>query len=120
MVVYTEAARESSGGVVGVNNIINLAIASTNMTYENSDIIQRINLVHVAEVPYVGSNDPLADLRELADDSDGILDDVHTWRDTYFADIVTMIDDYDLSIAGYCFIAWQIRLLSIMPSSQPL
>ena len=53
MVVYTDDARLTAGGTTNMVNMINLAVSETNTGYERSNIIQRMNLVHTAEVSYV-------------------------------------------------------------------
>lgn len=90
MVLYSQDAVAGAGGVAAMQNTVVLSIDWTNTTYANSGIIQRLNLVHMAGVPYNDSGDALTDLYRLQE-FDGYIDEVHAWRNTYGADIVIMI-----------------------------
>ena len=103
MVVYTDDARLAAGGQTNMVNLINLAVSETNTGYERSNIIQRMNLVHTAEVTYADNssfnwNTALNNLTN----SDSVIDEVRTWRDTYGADLVVMI----VNNTTYCGIGW--------------
>ncbi len=87
MVVYTQDAANSVSNIVSE---IQLAIDLTNQTYANSNINQRVRLVHSAQVPYTETGDSSTDLKRIKDPSDGYIDDVHPMRDTYGADIVSL------------------------------
>ncbi|HJY34415.1 MAG TPA: M12 family metallo-peptidase, partial [Vicinamibacterales bacterium] len=90
MIVYTNAARASVGGTAAMQSLIDLAIANANTAYANSGVIQRVRLVHTAEVTYTeaGSN---TDLTRLQNPTDGYLDNVPTLRNTYGADVVSLL-----------------------------
>lgn len=116
MVVYTPQARSRLGGTTATQNQINLIIAQTNASYENSGINQRLNLVYMGEVSYSESGNMETDLERLRRTSDGHMDIVHSWRETYKADLVSLIEvswDYcgiayllnpvDVSFAPYAF-----------------
>lgn len=98
MVVYSPAARIANGGVTGMNALIDLAVAETNTGYANSGVIQRVNLVHRQEVTYTESTPPTSNSTIVFDDaldalestSDGQIDNVHTLRNDYAADIVSL------------------------------
>ena len=90
MVVYTPAAASATGGTVGINNLINLAISETNTSYSNSGITQRIRLVHTAEVPYTESNSFGTNLTNLANGFGG-LSGVPALRNQHGADMVQML-----------------------------
>ena len=98
MVVYTPAARTSAGGTDAMIATIYLAVEETNQSYFNSDIDQRLRLVHVEEVSYTESGDVYTDLPRLQDGNDGFMDNVPTLRDTYGADTVSLI----VQTADYC------------------
>ena len=91
LVVYTPAARTSAGGVTGINNLIDLAVSETNVSYANSGIRQRLRLVHRTEVAYTESSDFGTDLSRLSGTSDGYMDNVHSLRNTYGADLVSLV-----------------------------
>lgn len=79
-------------------NIINLAETSvdyTNEAYRNSHINTQLRLVHVHYTTQNMADDSYyncVDLVEaLRSPNDGVMDDVHTVRDTVGADIVTLL-----------------------------
>jgi len=105
MVVYTQSARAVVGGTVAMETLIDQAVAETNTGYANSNITQRINLVHTAEIVYTelsGSSGWSTTLNRLTNDNDGYMDEVHSLRDTYGADLVIMIQNE----GTYCGLAW--------------
>jgi len=91
LVVYTGAARSGAGGTTAMQNLIALAESETNTGYSRSGVIQRIQVVHTAEVSYSEDNDLGTTLDRLRDQTDGYMDNVHALRDTYLADIVVLI-----------------------------
>ena len=92
MVVYTPAARAAAGGVAAINSLVDLAVANANTAYSNSGVIQRLRLVYRGEVSYAENPASIStDLVRLQDPSDGYLDQVHTLRNTYAADFVSML-----------------------------
>jgi hypothetical protein len=105
MVVYTPAARAGAGGAPAINDLISLGVGETNQAYANSNVIQRLRLVHTAEVSYAESGDLDIDLQRLTDPSDGFMDEVHALRDLYGADVVQLVMDSQLS-SGACGIGW--------------
>lgn len=91
MIVYTAAARTGAGGQDQMVALIYECIYLANLSYQNSNISQRLNLVHFEEVTYTESGDGYTDLVTLRGTSDGTIDNIHTLRDTYSADLVTML-----------------------------
>lgn len=91
MVAYTDDARLGAGGVAQIEATIYLALEETNQSYIDSNIAQRLNLVHTVEVNYAESGSSNTDLTRLTAPSDGQLDNLHTLRNTHAADIVTML-----------------------------
>ena len=108
MVVYTQAARTAAGGTTAMKALINLAVDETNIVYGNSLITPRVNLVHQAEVSYDESAGFSTALNRLTNTSDGYMDNVHSLRDTYGADLVSLFIDNSSS----CGLAWLMRNLS--------
>ncbi|MDX2033321.1 MAG: zinc-dependent metalloprotease family protein [Blastocatellia bacterium] len=104
MVVYTPAARSGAGGTTAMQNLINLGISETNTAYANSQIVQRFRLVHTAEVVYTENGNTSTDLSRLRSTTDGIMDEVHTLRDQYRADLVTLI--INSSTDGACGVGY--------------
>ncbi len=99
MVVYTPAAASASGNITAE---IQLAIDETNTSFSNSGITQRLRLVHAAQVAYVESGNMNTDLIRLTSASDGYMDNVHTLRNAYGADCVSL---WIVSVEA-CGIAW--------------
>ena len=98
MVVYTPAARDAEGGTAGIRTLIDLFITETNRSYAESGIHHRLHLAHAAEVTYIeeptmtNSLETMGPaLRALTDPSDGQMDEVHAWRDQYYADLVHLV-----------------------------
>jgi len=91
MVVYTPNARNGAGGTTAIENTIDMAIDWTNTSYQNSQVIHRLNLVHKAEVAYSDSGSLSTDLGRLRGTSDGHMDEIHALRNTYHADLVALI-----------------------------
>ncbi len=109
LVVYTEAAKNTVGGQTAMENLIDLAVTETNTGYANSLVIQRLNLVHTAQVSYDETGfDWSQTLRRLRDTTDGYMDNVHTLRDAYQADEVVLIVDS----GGYCGIGYMMTTVS--------
>lgn len=90
LAVYTTAAKDAVGGEQNVKDLIDFAIAETNLAYENSNVYQRLNLVESREVSYTESGDSETDINRLMGKTDGYLDAVHSLRDQYGADFVAL------------------------------
>ena len=60
------------------------------LAHDNSQTLITKRLVHAAEVAYTESGDSGTDLTRLSRPSDGYMDEVHTWRDQYGADLVAL------------------------------
>jgi hypothetical protein len=89
LVVYTASAA-SAAGTIGSK--IQLAVDETNQSYVNSGI--NINLVrsHSAQVSYSEANRSFSQhVSALRSTTDGIMDNVHTLRNTYAADVVALV-----------------------------
>ena len=92
LVVYTPDASAAVGGSAAMENLINLAIAETNTGYDNSGVNFDMYLVHTAETVYSeASFNWSTTLSHLRNSGDGYMDEVHTLRDTYSADLVSLI-----------------------------
>ncbi|HEX6171060.1 MAG TPA: T9SS type A sorting domain-containing protein [Chitinophagaceae bacterium] len=101
MVVYTQQAENSWGG--SANTIANITQAVTNMNISmtNSGINNvTFRLVHTAKVSYTESGDFSTDLVRLAGNGDGYMDNVHSLRDQYGADLVSLIIGSPTSSCG--------------------
>ena len=95
LVVYTSKAASLSGNI---SALIDLAETETNNGYSTSGVNASINVVHTAQVSYTEHSNSETDLNRLAATNDGYMDEVHTMRDTYGADMVVLVHDTN----GYC------------------
>jgi len=109
LVAYTADARSGEGSTANMEVLIDLAVAETNQSYANSGITQRLNLVHTEEVVYTESGNIGTDRNRLKATADGYMDNVHTLRNTYAADVVTLIVENG---GGYCGIAYIMTTVS--------
>lgn len=112
LVVYTPAAWAGAGGTAAIDDLIALGVGETNQAYANSEVIQRLRLVHTAEVSYAQSDDLKTDLSRLTEPSDGFMDEVHALRDLYGADLVQLVVDSQAA-AKTCGLGW------VMPGNDP-
>jgi hypothetical protein len=104
LVVYTPAARAAAGGTSAMLSEISLAVAETNTGYANSNVVQRLRLAAAVEVSYAESGDIAEDLDRVTGSGDGYIDGVHALRNTYDADVVSLITETPGS--QYCGVAW--------------
>lgn len=76
-----------------IRGIIDLAITETNVAYASSGVNIQLQLVHSYRVNYVEDTaDPFrVALGDLRGSGDGMMDEVHTLREQYGADIVALI-----------------------------
>ncbi|MDD2943065.1 MAG: M12 family metallo-peptidase, partial [bacterium] len=102
MVVYTDDTETAVGSVNDVETMAAAAIASTNTAYTNSGINITLNLVHVAAAGYSDSGDFSTDLNRLTLTNDGFMDNIHTLRTTYGADMVVLLNNS----SAYCGLGW--------------
>jgi hypothetical protein len=100
MVVYTDDVARASGNIVAE---IQSAIDQTNNTYKNSGIVQRLRLVHTAELNYAETGDAYTDLDCITYGSDSCLEQIHNLRDEYHADVVSF---WVLYMADWCGLGW--------------
>jgi hypothetical protein len=106
MFIYTALAQASAGGPTGMINLMNIAISENNTTYANSDVKQRVRLVHAAMLPYVESSSGVANLVDLRTAA-GALSTVHALRDQYKADLVMMLvhpSNPGLDVCGIAYV----------------
>jgi hypothetical protein len=103
LVVYTDDARAGAGGTDAIEATVYLALYETNQSYVNSNVNQRLRLAHMEEVSYTESGVSSTDKAHLQNSSDGVLDNVHTLRNTYAADLVAMLTE-SLDFCGESYI----------------
>lgn len=88
LVLYTDDAADAASDISAE---VQLMIDVTNNALAASGISPRVRLIHSAEVEYAESNSSATDLDRLEDDDDGFMDEAHTLRETYGADLVSLI-----------------------------
>jgi peptidyl-Asp metalloendopeptidase len=112
LVVTTPAVR-ALYGAEGDDALAILSVAETNQAYSNSGMTTRLDLAGVYTTDYIESGDMLTDLNRLRATNDGFMDEVHSVRNVYGADVVSLIEDG----AQYCGIAY--RMVSLSTSFAP-
>lgn len=95
--VYTTGAETAAGGQSAIHAIVQLSVDTTNTAYSLSNVSQRIRLAGRRSTTYSEAGGTFDNhLARLQSTSDNIMDDVHTWRNDYQADLVALIiDDTD-------------------------
>jgi hypothetical protein len=89
LVVYTASAATAAGNIASK---IQLAVDETNQSYVNSGVLINMVRVHTAQVTYNEARRSFSQhVSALRSTTDGIMDNVHTLRDTYGADMVILV-----------------------------
>jgi len=92
LIVYTPAAATWSNNYeTNINNTISLLMAKAQLTLDNSNTLITLQLVHSEQVSYTELNTS-QDLYNLTGTNDGFMDNVHSLRDTYCADVVVLLE----------------------------
>jgi hypothetical protein len=92
MIVYTPAARQwATTYAGGINLVINQAMQKAQLTHDNSLTGITLRLARAAEITYTESGNSSLDLVRLQANHDGYMDAVHSWRNTYGADLVVLL-----------------------------
>lgn len=95
MVIYTAAVKEALGGQAGVESRILDSYRAGNRILGNSKLTQRLNLVHMEELPNYRESGGLGGyytmLAELVAGTAAGLEQLHTRRNEKYADIVTLL-----------------------------
>jgi Metallo-peptidase family M12 len=99
MVLYTTATRVAAGSREAVESEIYLAAHETNLAYYNSNVIQRIDLVHVNEFAYAETGNASTDVNAFQANAT-----VLATRNLYFADIAVLLTE----TLDYCGMAYDI------------
>jgi hypothetical protein len=88
LVAYTQTVANASGNI---SSLIGACIQSTNTTFTNSNVNAEVALVHSVQVSYTESGSTTTDVTKLQGTSDGDMDNIHSLRDQYGADIVVLL-----------------------------
>ncbi|NUL82510.1 MAG: hypothetical protein HUU60_07270 [Armatimonadetes bacterium] len=109
LVAYTPQARDVAGSTNQMLSRIQLMIDESNQAYSASLMPVRLRLVHRVEATgYTESSNFSTNLSRLRNTSDGHMDDVHTLREQYSADMVALI----VSGGSACGVAYLMSTLS--------
>lgn len=102
LMLYTQSATSAAGGTNQIRAIAQQAIDVSNTSYANSGLDVRAVLAERLAVTYDESSGFDDALDALTSTTDGVLDQVHAWRDQYQADLVSML----INNGQYCGLAW--------------
>lgn len=98
-VLYTEGASQA---VSDINNHIATAIDLTNLTFVNSEIDSRVELAYAGFTDYIEPGTTEDDyhtcLQNFINNNDGYMDEIHTLRNQYSADVCVLL----VNIGAYC------------------
>jgi fibronectin type 3 domain-containing protein len=101
LVVYTQAARARWGQATLESKIVN-AVELANQAYRNSQVDILLHLTGMVEISYAETGDMAVSLARLQAANDGYMDSVHSLRNSYGADLVSLISED----TNYCGIAY--------------
>ena len=110
LVAYTAQARDENGGQAAMEGLINQRFSDMNTANLDSAAPFEWRLVGTMVVDYAESGSINTDLTALKEPADGALDEVHTARDLYQADLVALLIAQGNS--GACGMAFQMTVLS--------
>ncbi|HKY44222.1 MAG TPA: M12 family metallo-peptidase [Pyrinomonadaceae bacterium] len=91
LVLFTGTTRATAGGTAAMQATILLAMQQTNDSYSNSGINQRLRLAHMEEVNYTETGNSRTDVNRLQNPTDGFMDNAHTLRNAFGADLVMLL-----------------------------
>lgn len=100
LVVYTTNAKNAQ---YDIEATITSAIGLANDSFSNSLISASINLVAMVEVSYTESDSLAEDINRLMLPNDFHMDNVHTYRNFYGADVVVLLVDSDDNLCGKAY-----------------
>ncbi|HET6569532.1 MAG TPA: zinc-dependent metalloprotease [Rhodothermales bacterium] len=88
LVAYTPVAASASGNI---SSVIQGSIDIMNDGFDNSSVPASVNLVHQVQVTYTETGSSLTDVNRLHGSTDGYMDNIHSLRNQYGADVVVLI-----------------------------
>lgn len=107
LVAYTPAI-QALYGTQGAEALALQAVAEANQAYASSGMATRLNLVHSVLTDYAESSSMNTDLSRLRSTNDGYMDELHALRNSYGADLVSLIENEP----QYCGLAYRMATLS--------
>lgn len=94
MIVWTQAAENAAGGAAAIQSLALNSVANANLAYTNSGVNAELRLVYSGKLSYTETpSDILRDLTSIETRGDNVADEVHTLRDQYGADVVTLFGE---------------------------
>jgi len=96
LVLYTPNAKSS---VSNIKNTVLTAVALTNQSFSNSNINYQIELAYIGQTNYTESGNYSTDLSRFRITNDGYMDEVHTLRNKYSADVCVLLT-YESGVCG--------------------
>lgn len=99
LVLYTPAAENS------VSNIYNTALLAeeeSNLSFANSGVNCNLELVYIGKTNYYEISSSIDKIR-FKETNDGYLDEVHTLRDKYAADVCVLLVNYNNGMCGEAY-----------------
>lgn len=110
LVGYTNQAKSGAAGMgySDMNLFVQQAISESNQGFINSAISHRMELAVSVNVTYTESGDYDTDLGRFRGTSDGYMDNIHTYRSLYGADLCALI----FNNSAYCGLAYTINAVA--------
>ena len=101
LVAYTQAVLDANPNIW---SLIAASEASANEILSNSGNDERVEVVHTVQVSYTEFGNAETDCNRLQNPSDGYMDNIHSLRDQYGADVVVLlIDDWRPPWLGWAY-----------------
>lgn len=99
LVLYTSAAANSVGNIY---NTALLAEEESNISFANSEVNCKIEIVYIGKTDYVETNST-TDKNRFKITDDGYMDEVHILRERYAADVCVLLVKYSGGICGEAY-----------------
>ncbi|BCS32552.1 hypothetical protein TBR22_A17660 [Luteitalea sp. TBR-22] len=105
MIVWTPRSETAGGGRAAMDSLALNLVANANQVYVNSGVNVRLTLAYAGPISFTETTSASTDVASLRSPTDGKADGIHALRDTYAADIVTMLGEYSgTGSCGYGYI----------------
>jgi len=91
LVFFTPSASTNMGGNVASVSAIAMAITEANLINTNSNVDHSFSLARAELISYTESGSFSTDLNRLRSPNDGFIDQIHTIRNQYYADLVAIV-----------------------------
>lgn len=105
MIVFTTSVKNQWGGLSQSNSQCATIVTNFNNSLVNSGVVNvSLNLVYSGEVLYTESGNINTDLSRLRSQTDGFMDELHTTRNTYAADLCALITSTPTNTCGLGYV----------------